>query len=380
MQIAVPAEKRPHEKRAALVPDAVKKLVKVGLNVSVETGLGLHAGYADQDYIHVGATLSDDPATLLGRGDIVLRVQKPALEEVANLKPGALHISYLDPYNETELVDALAAQGVSAISMEMIPRTTRAQKMDALSSQANLAGYVMVILAARQLGRILPMMMTPAGTLKPARVFVIGAGVAGLQAIATAKRLGAKVEAFDTRTVVAEQVQSLGARFVEITLGETGQTKDGYATALTPEQIQMQQAGMKTVISQSDVVITTAQLFGRPAPRIVSAEMLAAMRPGSVVVDMAVDSGGNVEGSQIDKTVHIHGVSIIGRSNLPSEVATDASQMYSSNLYHLLVEYWDAETRAFNLNLQDEILQGCVITHDGNIVNETIRNLRRKRG
>ena len=260
--------------------------------------------------------------------------------------------------------------------MEMIPRTTRAQKMDALSSQANLAGYVMVIQAAQQLDRILPMMMTPAGTLSPAKVFVIGAGVAGLQAIATAKRLGARVEAFDTRPVVAEQVQSLGGKFVEIDLGETGQTKDGYAKELTAEQLEMQREGMKAVISESDIVITTAQVFGRPAPRIVTADMVEAMKPGGVIVDMAVDSGGNVEGSVADETAEIGGVTILGLSNLPAQVSKDASQMYSSNLFNLVSEYWDSETKAMNLDLEDDILQSCVITHGGSIVNETIKNLR----
>lgn len=376
MQIVVPAETWANERRVSLIPDSVKKLTRAGLSVSVETGCGLHSGFSDADYEEAGATVSSDRNALISSGDIVLRVRKPSTEEVALVKKGAIQISYLDPYNENELVDALASQGVTAISMEMIPRTTRAQKMDALSSQANLAGYVMVIKAADRLDRILPMMMTPAGTLSPAKVFVIGAGVAGLQAIATAKRLGARVEAFDTRPVVAEQVQSLGAKFVEIDLGETGQTKDGYAKELTPEQLEMQKEGQKAVIAESDIVITTAQLFGRPAPRIVTADMVAAMRPGSVIVDMAVDSGGNVEGSKPDETVDVGGVSIMGISNLPAEVSTDASQMYSSNLVNLITEYWDEENSTFNLDLEDDILQGCVITHDGAIVNETIKNLR----
>ena len=376
MQIAVPSEIHANEKRVALIPDSVKKLTHAGLDVMVESGLGVQAGFADSDYIDAGATISNDRAALLGSGGIVLRVQKPTLEEVAQLKKGTLHISHLDPYNETELVDALAAQGVTAISMEMIPRTTRAQKMDALSSQANLAGYAMVLLGASKLNRILPMMMTPAGTLSPARVFVIGAGVAGLQAIATAKRMGAKVEAFDTRSVVAEQVQSVGGKFIEIDLGETGQTKDGYANALTPEQIELQQQGMKDVISKSDIVITTAQLFGRPAPLIVNGDMVAAMKPGSVIVDMAVGTGGNVEGSVVDETVDVNGVSIIGVSNLPSEMATDASQMYSSNLFNLVTEFWNEEEKSFNLNMEDDILQACVITHDGALVNETIKSIR----
>lgn len=376
MQIAVPAETHANEKRVALIPDSVKKLTNAGLNIEVESGLGIHAGFSDQLYQEAGATVISDRAALLANGDIVLRVRKPAVDEISSLKKGAIHVSYLDPYNETELVDAMASHGISAISMEMIPRTTRAQKMDALSSQANLAGYAMVILAASKLDRILPMMMTPAGTLSPAKVFVIGAGVAGLQAIATAKRLGAKVEAFDTRPVVAEQVHSLGAKFVEIDLGETGQTKDGYAKELTPEQLEMQRQGMKEVISKSDIVITTAQVFGRPAPRIVTKDMVEAMKPGGIIVDMAVESGGNVEGSEPDQVVDVNGVSIVGVSNLPSEVPRDASQMYSSNLFNLVSEFWDAEAGSFNLNLEDDILQGCVITHDGAIVNETIKNLR----
>ena len=377
MQIAVPSETHANERRVALIPDAVKKLVNAGLEVVIESGAGLKAGFADAEYTKAGATLSTDRDALLAGGDILLRVKKPALEDIAKLKRGALHISYLDPYNETSLIDAMASQGVSAISMEMIPRTTRAQKMDALSSQANLAGYAMVLLAASKLDRILPMMMTPAGTLSPAKVFVIGAGVAGLQAIATAKRLGAKVEAFDTRPVVAEQVQSLGAKFVQIDLGEMGQTKDGYAKELSPEQLELQRLGMKGVISQSDIVITTAQVFGRPAPRIVTKDMVEAMKPGGVIVDMAVESGGNVEGSVADQTVDINGVSIIGVSNLPSEVARDASQMYSSNLFNLVSEYWDAQAKTFNLNLEDDILKGFVITHDGAIVNTAIQNLRK---
>jgi NAD(P) transhydrogenase subunit alpha len=259
--------------------------------------------------------------------------------------------------------------------MEMVPRSTRAQKMDALSSQANLAGYVTVILAARYSPRIFPMMMTPAGTIAPARVFIIGAGVAGLQAIATAKRLGARVEAFDTRPVVAEQVQSLGAKFVQIDLGETGQTAQGYARELTPEQIELQRQGMKKVIAGSDVVITTAQVFGRPAPRIVSRDMVEGMRPGSVVVDLAVESGGNVEGSVLNEVVDVNGVTVIGLGNLPSAVARNASEMYGNNIVNLLDEFWDKEKKSFDLDPSDDIVKGCVITRGGEIVNETIKKL-----
>ncbi|MEX0941995.1 MAG: Re/Si-specific NAD(P)(+) transhydrogenase subunit alpha [Pseudomonadales bacterium] len=377
MQIAVPAETHANEKRVALIPDSVKKLTRAGFEVVIQSGAGVAAGFPDTAYTEAGATISNDRNNLFSNADIILRVRKPDVSEVGALKKGAIHVSYLDPYNESTLIDSLASAGVSAVSMEMIPRTTRAQKMDALSSQANLAGYVMVILAASQLDRILPMMMTPAGTLSPAKVFVIGAGVAGLQAIATAKRLGARVTAFDTRPVVAEQVQSLGAKFLDIDLGETGQTKDGYARELTAEQLETQRQGMKAAIAESDVVITTAQVFGRPAPRIVTNDMVEAMKHGGVIVDMAVDSGGNVEGSKTDEIVQVGGVSIIGVSNLPSEVPKDASQMYSSNLFNFVMEFWDEEAKTFNLNLEDDIIKGCLITHDGAIVNETIKNLKR---
>jgi NAD(P) transhydrogenase subunit alpha len=375
MLIAVPRETWPGELRSALVPQNAKKLISAGFEVAVETGAGERAGFPDADYVEVGAAIESDRRGLLGRADIVFRVRKPDPEDVAALRSGVLHISFLDPFNEKNLVGTLAAQGVTAISMEMIPRTTLAQKMDALSSQANLAGYVTVIHAAYHCPRIFPMMMTPAGTIAPARVFVIGAGVAGLQAIATAKRLGARVEAFDTRPVVAEQVQSLGAKFVEIDLGDTGQTDQGYARELTPEQLELQKEGQKKVISQSDVVITTAQVFGRPAPRIVSRDMVEAMRPGSVVMDMAVESGGNVEGSVLDQVVDIGGVKVVGQGNLPSEVAKNASEMYSNNLFNLIDHFWDDEAKQLNLDSEDEILQGCVLTRDGAIVNETIKNL-----
>ena len=376
MQIAVPTEQWPNERRVALIPDSVKKLSRAGFSILVEDGCGNESGYSDDHYREAGATITSDRESLLKTSDVILRVRKPEIKEIEFLKPGTIHISYLDPYNEPELLKSMAERGVSAISMEMIPRTTRAQKMDALSSQANLAGYVMVMLAAQKIDRIVPMMMTPAGTLSPARVFVIGAGVAGLQAIATAKRLGGRVEAFDTRPVVAEQVQSLGAKFVEIDLGETGQTEDGYAKELSSEQLALQQEGMKKIISGADIVITTAQVFGRPAPRIVTADMVKAMKPGGVIVDMAVESGGNVEGSKADETVVEGGVSIIGVSNLPSNVSKDASQMYSSNLYNLLTEYWNEEEKKLQLDLEDDILKGCVLSHDGSIVNETIKNLR----
>lgn len=376
MQIVVPAETEENERRVGLTPESVKKLVRLGFRVSVEDGIGEKAGYSNDEYSEAGSDISTDRDKLLSEGDIIARVRKPSIDEISKFKTGSMHVSYLDPYNESDLVDRLAQQGVTAISMEMIPRTTRAQKMDALSSQANLAGYVMVILAAEKLDRILPMMMTPAGTISPAKVFVIGAGVAGLQAIATAKRLGARVEAFDTRPVVAEQVRSVGGKFLEIDLGETGQTRDGYAKELTPEQLDKQKLGMKEVISKSDIVITTAQVFGRPAPRIITKDMIEAMKPGGVIVDMAVETGGNVEGSTPNKTVEINGISIIGVNNLPAVVAKDASQMYSANIYNFITEYWSEEEKILSLDLEDDILSGCIVTHGGAVVNQTIKNLR----
>ena len=377
MQIGVLKETHPGENRVAVIPDTVKKLVKLGADITVETALGQGSGFADGEYADAGATVGSDRDEILAQSDIILRIRKPEADEVGKLKQGCIHISYLDPFNEGELVDALAQQGISAISMEMIPRTTLSQKMDALSSQANLAGYVAVMLAANSLDRLLPMMMTPAGTIKPAKVFVIGAGVAGLQAIATAKRLGAKVTAFDTRPVVAEQVRSVGAKFLEIDLGETGETKDGYARELTPEQIEKQRLGQKAAIAESDIVITTAQVFGRKAPVLVTTDMVEAMQPGSVIVDMAAETGGNVEGSVAGQEVVVNGVTIIGQGNWPNFVSRDASQMYSSNLLNMVSEYWDKENKSFVLDQENEIIQGCLITHGGAVVNETIKNLQR---
>jgi len=375
MQIGVPKETWPGEVRAAMVPANASKLIKQGFSVAVQSGIGLASGYSDEAYAEAGASVSNDRGALLAGSDIVMSVRKPDAQDVASLKAGALYVSFLDPFNEKPLVESIAAQGATAISMEMVPRSTRAQKMDALSSQANLAGYVTVIQASYHLPKIMPMMMTPSGTIPPARVFVIGAGVAGLQAIATAKRLGARVEAFDTRPVVAEQVQSLGAKFVEIDLGDTGQTDQGYAKELTPEQVELQREGQKAVISQSDVVITTAQLFGRPAPQIISRDMVESMKPGSVIIDMAVETGGNVEGSVMDQVVDINGVKVVGQGNLPGEVARNASDMYSNNLLNLVLEFWDSEAKTLNLDPEDEIIQACVITRDGAVVNETIKNI-----
>ncbi|MEC8060657.1 MAG: Re/Si-specific NAD(P)(+) transhydrogenase subunit alpha [Pseudomonadota bacterium] len=375
MLIGVAKETWPGEVRTALVPANATKLIKSGFSIAMQSGAGAAAGFTDESFADAGVTVMNSRAEVMAAADIFLAVRKPDTDEVAQLKASAISVSFLDPYNEKALIEALAAKGVTSISMEMIPRSTRAQKMDALSSQANLAGYVTVVQAAFHSPKIMPMMMTPAGTIAPARVFVIGAGVAGLQAIATAKRLGARVEAFDTRPVVAEQVQSLGAKFVEIDLGEVGQTEQGYAKELTPKQLELQREGQKAVIAQSDVVITTAQLFGRAAPVIVGRDMVEAMKPGSVVVDMAVESGGNVEGSVMNEVVDINGVKVVGQGNLPGEVARNASEMYSNNLLNLLQEFWDEEAKTLNLDTEDDIVQSCVITRDGAVVNETIKNI-----
>ena len=375
MRIGAPKEVWPGELRAALTPAGAKKLKALGFDIAVQAGIGAAAGYMDADYAAAGAEVQPDAAQLLKAADVVLRVRKPDAKDVALLQPAAVHVSFLDPFKEQALVAALAAQGATAVSMEMIPRTTKAQRMDALSSQASLAGYVTVILAASHSRKIFPMMMTPAGTIAPSRVFVIGAGVAGLQAIATAKRLGARVEAFDTRPVVAEQVRSLGAKFVEIDLGEIGQTEQGYAKELTPEQLELQRQGQKRVIAQSDVVITTAQVFGRPAPRIVTRDMLAGMAPGSVVVDMAAESGGNVEGAVQDQVVDVEGVKVVGLGNLPSAVCRHASDLYSANLVNLLDEFWDADQGALQLHPENEIADGCVLTRGGAIVHSAIKDL-----
>ncbi|MBM9512767.1 Re/Si-specific NAD(P)(+) transhydrogenase subunit alpha [Desulfogranum marinum] len=378
MKIAVMKEVHAGENRVPLIPATVEKLVKLGAEVVVETGVGLSCRFEDSAYTDVGATIGEDRQELLKSSDIILRLRKPPVEEIGLMKKEALHISYLDPFNEEPLVKAMVEAGVNGVSLEMIPRTTIAQKMDVLSSQANLGGYIAVILGAEQLDKILPMMTTPAGTIKPATVFIIGVGVAGLQAIATARRLGARVEAFDTRPVVEEQVKSLGAKFVKVDLGETGQTKDGYAVQLTPEQMEMQKQGMAKACAKADIVITTAQLFGRPAPRIVDRAMIEQMKPGSVIVDMAVETGGNVEGSELDKIVEIAGVKVVGLGNLPGRVAETASQVYSANLGNFIEHFWNKETKQFDLNVEDDIIKGSLITHNGEIFSEMYKSIMNK--
>ena len=370
--IAFPKETKSGEQRCAVLPSNLKAYSLLGVDIVVESGIGADIFITDEAYQDAGAKVLSREETL-ANGNIVVSVNKLELTDIAHCKQDAVLISFLDPFNEAPYLTALSESGQTSISVEMIPRSSRCQKMDALSSQASLAGYAMVGMGMHQLHTILPMMMTPSGTIKAAKVFVIGAGVAGLQAIATAKRLGAAVTAFDTRPVVAEQVRSLGGKFLDIDLGQTAQTDQGYATELTPEQMATQQAAQEACIADSDIVITTAQLFGRKPPRLISAETVGKMKPGSVIVDMAAESGGNVEGTVAGETVLKHNVYLVGNGNWPCFVAKDASQMYANNMFNLIAEFCAKETNEFILDLEDDILQSCVITHDGSIINPVIR-------
>ncbi|MDO4772608.1 MAG: Re/Si-specific NAD(P)(+) transhydrogenase subunit alpha [Bacillota bacterium] len=364
--IFVCRETNEKETRVALVPQDAKKLISLGFSVTCESGAGLQAGYRDEEYVSAGAQISSDSESAK-QADIVVRVQKP--DSIANIKKGALHLSFLDPFNNREDLNRFAEAGIKAVSLEMIPRTSLAQKMDVQSSQASLAGYYSMILAAQKYDRIFPMMMTPSGTIQPAKVFIIGAGVAGLQAIATAKRMGARVQAFDTRPVVEDQVKSLGAKFVKIDLGDTGQTEGGYAKELTPEQVKKQQELQAKVCEQSDIIVTTAKVFGRKAPLLITKDVIERMKPGSIVIDMAVATGGNVEGSDPNRDViSENGVHIVGGDQLERQIPKDASNMFSSNITAFLTHFWDAEAKDLNLDLKDEILSGCQLTNDGAVI------------
>ncbi len=373
MKIFATREIFPGETRASLTPNAVRQLEMLGAKVFVETGIGKETAIPDDHFTEAGASVAAGRAEGIKDAGIVLGLRPPTVEQVETLPEGIIHISLLDAFFKKDVLEKLAAKKITAIGMEMIPRTTLAQKMDALSSQANVGGYCAVILAAERINKVLPMMMTPAGTISPARVFVIGVGVAGLQAIATAKRLGARVDAFDTRPVVEEQVKSLGAKFLKIDLGETGETDQGYAKELTSEQLEKQKEGMAKQCELSDIVITTAQVFGRKAPVIITTDMVKRMKPGAVVVDMAVETGGNVECSELNKEVDVNGVNVIGMGNLPGHAALDASQMYAANLVNLIKHFWDEENKTFKLDFEDEILKSCVVTHEGKITNERLR-------
>ena len=374
-RIAVTKETRAAETRAAATPDSVKKLIAMGFAVSVETGAGAGASFPDADYLAAGATIAPSAESALADADVVLKVRAPTETEIGAIKPGALLIALLNPYNDRPLLDALAKRGVTAIAMEFVPRISRAQSMDALSSQANLAGYRAVIEAAEAYGRAFPMMMTAAGTMAPAKVFVVGVGVAGLQAIATARRLGAVVTATDVRPATKEQVESLGAKFIAVEDEEFKQaeTAGGYAKEMSAEYQAKQAALTSSHIAKQDIVITTALIPGRAAPRLVTAAQVASMKPGSVLIDMAVEQGGNVEGAVADKVVEVGGVKIVGIANLPGRLAADASNLYARNLVALAGLLVDKEG-ALAPDYADEILVASVLTQDGAIVHPTFKS------
>ena len=371
-RVLICRENDPAETRVAMLPNDIKKLSAMGYEFSVVSQAGAKSGASDSDYEKAGARIVKNETEGLADAEIVLRIMKN--EDTDGLKAGMLQLSYLDPWNSGELLKRLADKGVMAVSLEMIPRSTLAQKMDVQSSQTSLAGYTAVINAAARLNKIMPMMVTPSGTIDPARVFVIGVGVAGLQAIATAKRLGARVDAFDTRPDVEEQVRSLGASFVKIDLGEMGQTDQGYAKELTPEQIKKQQEAQAKVCERSDIVITTAKVFGRRAPRLISKDVISKMKPGAVIVDMAAGSGGNVEGSKpFEDVVFDNGVTVMSGELLERQVPYDASKMLSGNFSAFLTHFYDKEQGGLTVDLNDEIMKGCLITKDGRIIHERFR-------
>ncbi|MCL2099822.1 MAG: NAD(P) transhydrogenase subunit alpha [Oscillospiraceae bacterium] len=354
-------ETEKNETRTALIPSDIKILSGLGYEFTVQSGAGLNTGYTDADYSAAGAAIVPGLEEGYKTAEIIVRINKPA--DIAGIRENTLHVSSFDVFNEKEAIKEYSEAGIKLVSLEMVPRTTLAQKMDIQSSQASLAGYYAVILAASKLPKIFPMMMTPSGTISPAKVFIIGVGVAGLQAIATAKRLGARVEAFDTRPVVEEQVKSLGAKFIKIDLGEMGQTEQGYAKELTPEQIEIQRKAQAKVCAGSDIVITTAKVFGRKAPLLLTKDMIAQMKPGSIIIDMAVKTGGNVEGSDPEKDILLdNGVLIAGGDSLEKFVPKDASNMFSGNITAFLEHFWDTENKTFKINTEDEIMESCLIT------------------
>lgn len=365
--VGVPKEVTPGERRVALIPDSVGPLKKLGADTIIESGAGLSAGFTDAAYEAAGARIATGADEVLA-ADLVLKVQPPTQAEIQKLRSGSTYISLLRPLDQKDVSEALATRGVTAFSMELMPRITRAQSMDALSSQSTISGYRAVLLAASTLPRILPMLVTAAGTLQPARVLVVGVGVAGLQALGTAKRLGAVTYGYDTRAVVKEQVQSLGARFVELDL-ETGDAEDagGYAKAQSEEFYQRQRRELGKHVAQADIVITTALVPGQRAPLLIEADAVRAMKPGSVIVDLAAEKGGNCELTKPDEDVVVDGVTIIGHTNLPSEVPAHASQMYAKNLITFLEHLF--EEGAIRLDFADEITAGTIVSHQGRIVN-----------
>ena len=375
-RIAVTKERRAGETRVAATPESVRKLVGLGFSVSVETGAGLGASFPDADYLAAGASLAPSAEAALAEAQILFKVRAPADEEIASLKGGTILAALLNPYGDKAVVEALAARGVTAFAMEFIPRITRAQVMDALSSQANLAGYRAVIEAAEAYGRVFPMMMTAAGTVAAAKVFIMGVGVAGLQAIATARRLGAVVTATDVRPATKEQVESLGAKFLAVEDEEfkTAQTAGGYAKEMSADYQAKQAALVSTHIAKQDIVITTALIPGRPAPRLVSAEQVAAMKPGSVLIDLAVEQGGNVVGAKAGEVVVTdNGVKIVGYANLPGRLAADSSSLYARNLLAFAGLLLNKEG-ALAPDLEDEILKAALIAQGGAIVHPSLQS------
>lgn len=379
MIIAVPKEILPGENRVAAVPDAISKLIKSGFEVLIEKDAGLNAGFTDDNYIKHGAKIISNILELYSSADIVLKVQRPidnpsaGKHEIEFMKTGTLLITFLYPLFHFELAKKCADKGINVISMDMIPRSTLAQKMDALSSQANLAGYKSVIMAANELRKIFPLMMTAAGTISPAKVVIMGAGVAGLQALGTAKRLGAVVEVSDIRAAVKEEVQSLGGKFIEVETDENMQDAGGYAKEASPEFLKRQKEVIFKHVTEADIVITTALIPGKKSPVLVTEEMVKNMRPGSVVLDMATEFGGNCEISEKGKTVKKYGVTVIGEPNIPSLVATHASEMYSKNILSLLLHI--SKEGMVQLKLDDEIVKGCLITYNKEVFNQRVKDL-----
>jgi NAD(P) transhydrogenase subunit alpha len=372
VRIGVPVETAPGERRVALVPAAVGKLVGNGREAVVQTGAGVHAYFSDAAYSEAGAVVEPDRPALLRSADVVLSVQALGLSDVAQLRSGAATISFLQPASQGDLVAALAAQGVTAFSLELLPRISRAQSMDALSSQASLAGYKAVLMAANRLAKFFPMLMTAAGTIPPARVLVLGAGVAGLQAIATARRLGAVVEAYDVRPAVREEVRSLGATFLELPLEATA-GEGGYASQQSEEFLTRQRALLTERLAAADVVVTTAAVPGRRAPLLVTAAMVRGMRPGSVLVDLAAETGGNCELTQPGRVIEVGDVWLDGTLNVPSTVAQHASQLYARNVSSLLEHL--APDGELKVDLEDEITRGSCVTHGGRVINERAQEL-----
>jgi NAD(P) transhydrogenase subunit alpha len=375
MKLAVLKERRAGEARVAATPETAKKLTGLGLSVVVESGAGAGAKIADADYVAAGATIAPDAAAALADADIVFTVRGPDAGEIAAMKKGTVLAALLAPHSEKDTAQKLAAQGITAFAMEFIPRISRAQAMDVLSSQANLAGYKAVIDAAAAFGRAFPMMMTAAGTIAPARAFIMGVGVAGLQAIATARRLGAIVSATDVRPATREQVESLGAAFVAVMDDEFKQaeTAAGYAKEMSKDYQAKQAALIAETIRKQDIVITTALIPGRKAPVLVTEEMVKTMKPGSVIVDLAAEQGGNCPLTEADQVVEAHGVTIMGYTNLASRLAVDTSSLYARNLFNFVSLLVDKKTGALNLNWDDEILKGAVLTRDGEIVHPAMK-------